>query len=74
MAAPHVAGVVALMWSANPALRGDIDTTRRILIETATPYTGEDDGCGVPGEYPDSGAGYGIVNAYAAVRQALALR
>ncbi|NOZ72436.1 MAG: S8 family serine peptidase [Chloroflexi bacterium] len=74
MAAPHVAGVVALMWSANPALRGDIDTTRRILIETATPYTGVDDGCGTPDEYPDSGAGYGIVNAYAAVRQALALR
>lgn len=74
MAAPHVAGVVALMWSANPALRGDIDTTRQILIDTATPYNGTPDGCGEAGEYPDSGAGYGMVNAYAAVRQALALR
>ncbi|HEU5088113.1 MAG TPA: S8 family serine peptidase, partial [Roseiflexaceae bacterium] len=27
MAAPHVSGVVALMWSANPALIGDYDAT-----------------------------------------------
>jgi len=74
MAAPHVAGVVALMWSANPALRGDIEKTRQILIETATPYTGPPDGCGPANEFPDSGAGYGIVNAYEAVRRALALR
>ncbi|HEY52918.1 MAG TPA: S8 family serine peptidase, partial [Caldilineae bacterium] len=71
MAAPHVAGVVALMWSANPNLRGDIDATERILLETAAPYTGINDGCGVPGERPDSGAGYGIVDAYAAVQRAL---
>jgi len=74
MATPHIAGVAALMWSANPNLRGDIDATERILLETAAPYTGIDDGCGVPGEHPDSGAGYGIVDAYAAVQQALALR
>ncbi len=74
MAAPHVAGVVALMWSANPALRGDIASTRQILIDTATPYDGASDGCGEPGEMPDSGAGYGIVNAYEAVREALARR
>jgi subtilisin family serine protease len=73
MAAPHVAGVVALMWSANPKLRGDIDATERILLETAAPYNGRADDCGVPGEYPDSGAGYGIVDAYAAVKRALEL-
>jgi subtilisin family serine protease len=37
MATPHIAGVVALMWSANPRLIGDIQTTERILRETATP-------------------------------------
>ncbi|MCS7040133.1 MAG: S8 family serine peptidase, partial [Caldilineales bacterium] len=72
-AAPHVAGVVALMWSANPRLRGDVETTERILQETAAPYRGQPDGCGVEGEFPDSGAGYGVVDAFAAVRRALEL-
>jgi len=40
MAGPHVAGVVALMWSANPDLIGDIDRTEEILRLTATPFTG----------------------------------
>lgn len=40
MAGPHVAGVVALMWSANPALIGDIDRTEAILLDTAQPFTG----------------------------------
>jgi hypothetical protein len=35
MATPHVAGAVALMWSAAPALTGDIDQTRAILDQTA---------------------------------------
>ena len=40
MAGPHLAGVVALMWSANPALKGDIDRTEQILSQTATAYAG----------------------------------
>ncbi len=40
MAGPHVAGVVALLWSANPALRGDIERTKAILQETAQPFEG----------------------------------
>jgi len=43
MAGPHVAGVVALLWAANPALIGDIARTEQILIETARPYTGTTD-------------------------------
>jgi subtilisin family serine protease len=35
MAAPHVAGTVALLWSAAPALIGDIQTTRELLDQTA---------------------------------------
>lgn len=35
MAAPHVAGTVALLWSAAPSLIGDVDATRRLLDGTA---------------------------------------
>jgi subtilisin family serine protease len=35
MASPHTAGVVALLWSASPALLGDIENTRRILDQSA---------------------------------------
>ncbi len=37
MAGPHVAGVVALLWSADPTLVGDIDATERLICETAVP-------------------------------------
>ncbi len=37
MAGPHVAGLVALLWSANPDLIGDIDETERIIRESAQP-------------------------------------
>jgi subtilisin family serine protease len=40
MAGPHLAGTVALMWSANPTLRGDIERTRAIIQETAQPFQG----------------------------------
>ncbi len=74
MAGPHIVGVVALMWSANPRLIGDIDTTERILRETATPYTGALDAstCDL-GTHPEWAVGAGTVNAYAAVEAALAL-
>ncbi len=74
MATPHVAGVVALMWSANPRLIGDIAGTREILRGTATPaepsYRSRNpqDACG--GDQNITGAG--IVNAYAAVQAARA--
>ncbi|HEX6293175.1 MAG TPA: S8 family serine peptidase, partial [Herpetosiphonaceae bacterium] len=35
MAAPHLAGAVALMWSSAPALVGDINATRTILDQSA---------------------------------------
>ncbi|MFE6760837.1 S8 family serine peptidase [Streptomyces sp. NPDC057689] len=35
MATPHVAGAVALLWSAAPSLIGDIDGTRELLNEGA---------------------------------------
>jgi len=35
MAGPHVAGLVALMWSADLALAGDIDATEALICQTA---------------------------------------
>jgi subtilisin family serine protease len=37
MAGPHVAGAVALLWSADPSLIGDLDRTEEILATTAQP-------------------------------------
>ncbi|MEU4551455.1 S8 family serine peptidase [Micromonospora violae] len=72
MATPQVAGVVALMWSANPALVGDVNRTRQILRDTATAATptyrsrNPSDACGTPSNV----TGAGQVDAYAAVRAA----
>jgi subtilisin family serine protease len=70
MSGPHLAGVVALMWSAQPKLIGDIDRTTQILRETARPYTGTQDSCAVGESLPNNDAGYGVVDAYAAVKAA----
>ncbi|MFV2019621.1 S8 family serine peptidase [Micromonospora sp. LOL_023] len=67
MAAPHVAGVVALMWSANSALIGDVDRTTEILRQTAgRATTGTAEICGDPANL----TGSGLVDAYAAVQSA----
>jgi subtilisin family serine protease len=71
MAGPHVVGVVALMWSAQPKLIGNIDRTQQILEQTARPYTGTQDPCSTGGT-PNNTSGYGVVDAYAAVKAALA--
>ena len=73
MAGPHVAGVVALMWSAQPRLIGEIDATEEILTSTALPYTGLHDGC-FQGGVPNAAYGYGTVDAYAAVKAALDMK
>lgn len=71
MAGPHVAGAVALLWSADPTLIGDIDHTEQLLIQTADPYTGSTAfGC-FQGDVPNAAYGYGILDVYEAVKQAL---
>lgn len=71
MATPHVAGVVALMWSANPRLVGDVARTRQILRDTAKPALPahwDDDACGA-----GNTRGAGVVDALAAVQAARAV-
>lgn len=70
MAAPHVAGAVALLWARFPALRGDVDATEALLETAATPRTSAQ--CGdAPGALPNNVYGYGALNVWAAYQQAL---
>ncbi len=71
MAAPHVAGTVALMWQAAPALIGNYAATETILEQTAVPipYPTSCGGEG-PGDHPNFAAGWGEIDAMAAVRGA----
>lgn len=71
MAAPHVAGVVALMWSANPRLVGDIERTADILRSTGrvAGLTASPRNCGDERNV----RGAGLIDALAAVTAARAM-
>ncbi|HLF88088.1 MAG TPA: S8 family serine peptidase, partial [Anaerolineales bacterium] len=73
MAGPHVTGLIGLLWSANPALRGLIPETHQIIAETAVPLTGQS-GSNCGGDYtdgPNNDWGYGTMDAFAAVETAI---
>ena len=70
MATPHVAGAVALLLSAVPALRGHVDQIESILNETAVPIAST--ACGSAGS-PNNTYGYGALDIKAAVDLALQL-
>lgn len=62
MAAPHVAGAIALLVEANPSLTPDV--IKRVLVNTATPMP----------DFQEYAAGAGYLDVKAAVDQALAIR
>ncbi len=67
MAAPHVAGLVALLISANPALAGQVDALENTINLTAVPRTTSQTCGGVPGsEIPNNTYGYGRIDSWAA--------
>jgi len=71
MAAPHVAGVAALMISANPSLAGNPELIKTIIEESSVPHTTSQNCNGVAGsERPNNTYGWGRVDALAAVNQA----
>lgn len=63
MAAPHVSGAVALLWSAYPSLRGDVDATES-LLELGAKHLTPALPCGndAPTAVPNNVYGYGRVD------------
>jgi subtilisin family serine protease len=75
MAGPHVAGVVALVWSARPELVRQITETRTLLEQTANPHVAVIDPiqqCGgtTEADIPNNFFGHGRIDAFAAVERA----
>jgi uncharacterized repeat protein (TIGR02543 family) len=67
MAGPHVAGVVALLWSARPDLVRNIAATKQVLTGSANPVVGNaGTGCGGSSAVPNNNFGWGLVDAAAA--------
>ncbi|HEX7174221.1 MAG TPA: S8 family serine peptidase [Pyrinomonadaceae bacterium] len=73
MAGPHVAGLVALVISANPALAGNVDRIEEIIEQSAAKKT-TTEGCGgdTATQVPNNTYGWGRIDALAAVQLALA--
>ena len=71
MAGPHVVGVVALLWSARPGLKRQIEATKAILRASAVPSIGlrATEVCGgMSSDFvPNPTFGYGRIDALAAV-------
>ncbi|MCG6963696.1 MAG: S8 family serine peptidase, partial [Acidobacteria bacterium] len=68
MAGPHIAGAVALIWSALPSLKNDQTATEDLINSSALPLSSVVEGCG--GDYvngPNNSWGHGLVD----VKQAL---
>lgn len=67
MAAPHVAGLVGLLISAEPALAGQVALIEDQIEQTAVPRT-TNDGCGGDGptDVPNHTYGHGRIDAFAA--------
>ena len=69
MAGPHVAGQVALIWSADASLVGNIAATADLIRQTATPTTSTQTCGGVSGQsIPNNTFGWGRINAYESVK------
>ncbi len=67
MATPHLAGGVALLWQAKPALDGDVAGTQKLFQQTAL-HLKTTDGCGGDSDtkVPNNTYGYGLINLYKA--------
>ncbi len=63
MASPHVAGAVALLWSARPELKNDVAATTALFRDTSTPKTSTQTCAGRNGGMvPNNTYGNGLMN------------
>ncbi len=63
-AAPHTAGLVALLISAQPCLRGHVGLIEQVIIDSAVPRTTTQICGGVPGDQvPNNTYGWGAIRA-----------
>jgi len=67
MAAPHVAGAIALIWSGRPDLKRNIARTREIFYQTAKKQ--QDNSCGGTGAAPNFVYGWGTIDVAKAYKQ-----
>lgn len=69
MAGPHVAGLVALVMSAEPRLKGRVDDVRNLIQRTAFTAVASTQTCGgiAPATLPNNVFGHGRIDALAAV-------
>ncbi len=71
MASPHVAGVAALLISADPSLAGQPALIKQIIMDSSVAKTSTQDCNGTPGsQIPNNTFGWGRLDALAAVNQA----
>jgi subtilisin family serine protease len=65
MAAPHLAGGIALIWQAKPNLKGNVDATQTLLSHSANPGVSQasNQHCGItPGNLPNNIYGWGLLD------------
>jgi subtilisin family serine protease len=68
MAAPHLAGAVALLLSADANFSGDVTGMEERFYQTALRLTTTETCGGIPAlNFPNNTFGWGLLNAYAAV-------
>jgi subtilisin family serine protease len=74
MAAPHVAGLAALLMSADPDLIGQVDQVETLIETTALPLTTSEECGDIPGtSIPNNTYGWGRVDAWSALLAVLDL-
>jgi serine protease AprX len=66
MATPHIAGVIALIYSAKPELIGRVGATENLINTTARHFNSS--ACQSSGTYPNNLYGWGLVSATGAIR------
>lgn len=70
MSAPHVTGLVALIWQAAPCLIGDYAATETLIESTAVDMVYDDGSTLTPTNFPNFATGWGEIDALAAVNMA----